>query len=306
MSGSTGGITARIKAPIRGMRNAAVDAVYWARTRALARRTPRRRCWVLYLYADRSRYPRSYPALERIVSGLHGYDAQIVLIDNFNEGKPVRELSPGRFDMGGDNTQWEFTGWRVGMDFIRDRARDEDVVLFANDSFLNRAHLGYDAAWFRHAFNSLTLDMVGPTTAMGRIWEPEVPYTIGGRRIDYYLQTHFLAVGWAVCRALSLPFVRAEDVDALLPVRWNGSWFTDSVFINDPMKKDIQDHLTGSWQFRLEPSEKTWPVLRGKSVATLNESLFTREILDKGGTVLGLEHGRDLRAGRMRVRPLGR
>jgi hypothetical protein len=123
----------------------------------------------------------------------------LVSIDNFGEEKGAVELSDRHFDIGGDNTQWEFSGWKKANDFFVARGMDADVALFVNDSFLTSVARGYDVYWFQNAFNALTLP-AAKRFAFGLIGDADPGTVILGRPIRRYLVTNFFAVPFSVAR----------------------------------------------------------------------------------------------------------
>ncbi len=290
-----------LKPLMQSTRNAFVDLAFGLRTLNIENRRPRKRAYVLYLFADRKKYPHARDAVERLIRRMPGYDVTLIAIDNFGEGRPAEQISPTCFEMGGDNTQWEFSGWQVGLDFIRRRGFDCDVVLFVNDSFLNKTADGYDFDWYAHSYNTIMLDRVTPLSALGRIWKSEGPHRIRGIPVPYYLQTHFFALGVELCRELAMPFVKDAEANGLLPLEWDGKWFTESALINEEMKDDIIRHLTSVWKFKRSVGPDTWPILRGKTVAMLNERLLMTYLQSKNARILGLDGKRNLLGGHMRV-----
>jgi len=289
-----------LRTTLRFVRNRLVDFAYIANT--MSRPEPKRKACVLYVYADTNKYPHSLTALRKIISRIRGYELTLISIDNFRETKIPTQISAGYFDMGGDNTQWEFSGWKAGLEYLNSISLDFDVAIFVNDSFLNRSNEGFDADWFAHAFNALMLDQIDPETAMGRIWESEAENRIYGRTVGSFLQTHFFALGGELVRKIPFPALTSQEVSQIIPDSWKGEWFYPGNIVSSEMKNFLIRYLTQQWKFKRPANESNWPILRGKTIAMLNERLLTMAVCNVGGRILSLEHGRDIIHGHLRMR----
>jgi ADP-heptose:LPS heptosyltransferase len=135
---------------------------------------------LLLTYGDS--YPGAEARLLRLAESI-GLPRRLILIRNERPDLPCRRLDHWRFELGGDNRAFEFSGWQLGLDSAPARDFGADVVLFANSSFVT------------HGFHSLPLidaDLVR-YVARGR--------RIGGRirRVGYGLHWEGLDLArWAV------------------------------------------------------------------------------------------------------------
>jgi hypothetical protein len=270
----------------RILKHSLADAIYRLRTRALRRQPGRKRLVVFYLHADAAKYPDSLPALEQALQRLHGFDIDLMAIDNFNEDGELRQVSERRFQAPGDNSQWEFSGWKRGTRLFETLSIRPDLALFVNDSFLNRGDGKRDAYRFRSTFNSLSLQSWG-NCALGHAYETPANHAIRGWRAGFFLQTHAFALPYQLVPRLRFTYWSDEELERLLPSTYCGEWFRDEDGrVSQEFQAFIIRYLTRDWHSARPFNAANWPVLRGKTIAMINERLFSQDVVDNGCPVV--------------------
>jgi hypothetical protein len=268
-----------VRGRCRRVKHSLIDLVYRARTFRHGLARPIARVIVFYLYADQKRYGASLAVLEYMLSRCRGLDITLITIDNFGESKPVTRPSDRRYDIGGDNSQWEFSGWKTGVEFCRQRGFDADIALFVNDSFLNWADRKCDLYWCRNAFNTLTLAKAR-NIAFGRVFEEAPGTVILGHPIGRYLQTHLFAMPFSLAKRLQFTYLTETEISDLMSSEFRDEWFLggSEKMVSEVFQRELVHYLRREWRGGLAPSESNWPLLRAKSVAMINERLLSSEI----------------------------
>ena len=132
---------------------------------------------VLYVQHSPARYPDALPRLRACLDRLWFCEPLLLVIDNSREGDWCTWMGDREAVIGGDNRDWEFSGWQRGADMARALGRGHDMFLLANESFLAPGpsflteHPSYDriCGWRRDG------------AVAGRIDRYETPATLCGR-----------------------------------------------------------------------------------------------------------------------------
>lgn len=266
---------------LRTVKHTLSDVVYGIRTRKLRKTGEQKRLVIFYLYADVKKYPQSLAVLEQALGRLHGFDVYFVAINNFDESSELREISDKRFSAPGDNSQWEFSGWKRGVRLFNSLNIPADLALFVNDSFMNLSCGDSDVYWFRNAFNSLTLKSLG-NHALGHVYRYPADNAIKGWDCGLYLQTHAFVLPFRIISQLQFTYLRDEELERLIPSSFSDRWFTDDDRLSAEFKEYIIRYLTCEWHSRRPFNAANWPILRGKTIAMINERLLSQDIVNQG------------------------
>ena len=242
---------------------------------------------VLYVYADSQRYPKAYRYLCRLIRRIRGFEVTIVKVDNFNEGKEVTKEGYNVYDIGGDNTYWEFSGWRKGLTFLDETGIEADVVLFVNDSFLNRSKSGYDLGYYKNRINTFSLFNL-KDEALGKVDYHDELETFLGHDVSSWIRSNIFAVPKNVVDKLDFPFMDNKTIDKIFPKKFSGNIFKDTDLLSSNLKRFMEIWITLRWA-RVEPgSAKNWPLLRCKLIAILNERLLTSSLRRENAKIIDI------------------
>lgn len=260
----------------RLVRNAVRDAldVFLHYLPAMTRRTKFPSVAVLFLYADQGRYPHAKSDLQDVFRWHKAIDLNFISIDNFNPDKKPSIDEYGAHDIGGDNTWWEFSGWRKGLQYLTETLQiHPDVVVCVNDAFLNRADQGRDKRHFRRAFSPAIL-VEAKSAVLGTLFETDPPCEFDGEDVSPWIQTNFFAMPFDFARAHLGSALTEAQVKELFDETWSGRIFKPNTLCNPALEDLLSTWITNNWDRASAPNADNWPFLRMKLVAILNERLL--------------------------------
>ena len=265
------------KRMLRSLKYLLLDLYYFVKSFLFMLSHEKKRLAVLFVYADNKRYPKAYRCLCRLIRRIRGFEVTVVKIDNFNEGKEVTKEGYNVYDIGGDNSYWEFSGWRKGLTFLDEIGIEADVVLFVNDSFLNRSKSGYDLGYYKNRINTFSLFNL-KDEALGKVDYHDESEIFSGNDVSSWIRSNIFAVAKNVVDKLDFPFMDNKTIDIIFPKKFSGNIFKDTDLLNSNLKRFMKIWINSRWA-RAEPgSAKNWPLLRCKLIAILNERLLTSSL----------------------------
>lgn len=257
----------------------------------LRRDSPSIRVGVVYLYAETDRYPHAAASLRRVFSWHSNVKIQYVCVDNLQSGKAPKQIEHNVWKIAGDNRWWEFSGWQKGLHFLTQGETQPRVAVCVNDAFLNYAQRGLDRRHFRRAFQPAILEsaehaLIGHTNAAAE----------EHRLLDYdvtrWVRSNFFALPFDTALEFVRPHLTEKQVDTLFDRVWRGRIFRPNDLCNDALESFLTEWITQRWRRASEPSSETWPSLRMKLIAILNERLMTALPVSAGIPLLEAPQGR--------------
>lgn len=117
---------------------------------------------------------------------------KIIIVNNKHDAANIGEVS-------GDNTNWEFSGWDKGLSTLN--IKDDDVVVFANDTFLcNRSWGRFDQLRFNRSIKKL---IGGDDWGIcGEVHKFTGVFQLFGQRSDRWVCTYLFALSGGVINEL--------------------------------------------------------------------------------------------------------
>jgi hypothetical protein len=207
------------------------------------------------------------------------------IIEIINNGEIISSLSEGCLP--GDNRYWEFSGWQVGLDSIRHKLNDDDVVVFANDTFdRHRFFFTYD----RYLFARAVLSAVRSSKKMflvGELCNPIGKFSILNECSDGWVSTYLFAVSGCFMKRTSLLHYAEKELESLVRVSEAGG--VELLQCSDNLKNYLMSWLglngaTAKWIPRREDKD----VYRAKLLAILNEKRLSIMMNGCGGTMVDI------------------
>ncbi len=243
---------------------------------------------VLYLYyPDTDKYQKEKPmaALKKIIARL-SCQAHIIYINNAASKDYVQQISDHEYEISGDNSSFEFSGWQKGLDFIKDKGLCCDAFLFANDMFL------HDSLVDRWRINDDALKGAIKYKAMvGKKAHLPVEGDIAGNEIMPYIRTHLFFVSATLMAALG----NIISVDRFLKDRLFIPSYEASVPLfrpEAPLSSDLKDfifhHVTSNWNRKKPYTRPHFDLLKGKAVSILNACLLSIRAKQLGYPLISL------------------
>lgn len=116
--------------------------------------------------------------------GKFGAECKIIIINNNPNNVNIGEFP-------GDNINWEFSGWDKGISLLQ--IREEDVVVFANDTFKYHRSWGlFDQLRFEKSIKKLLIDK--EQGICGEVHKFSDSYEVLGRDSDRWVCTYLFAL----------------------------------------------------------------------------------------------------------------
>ncbi|MFM0733400.1 hypothetical protein PQQ52_23260 [Paraburkholderia sediminicola] len=248
-----------------------------------------RRVIALFLVYGRTFTDEGISHIRKIVDRmLPDSELRIIVIDNkidqpsANTDKPVWEIS-------GDNTLGEFTGWDHGYNFAK-RALDlntDDLILFANDTFFRRNYrdggVGYMDFFDRPLIedHDLTKECIGYLDDFPRDVElMGIPYTS-------WIRSNVFFLPFDVCEKLGKLTFPLQEEEIFAPSHKAFWGHTDK--ISDNWKAYISSWLFGysnpefpeyqlHWHSARQPDQQNFAFFKRKARAILSEHYLTARL----------------------------
>jgi hypothetical protein len=248
----------------------------------------KKRLAVLYVYADTQKYPRSYKYLSRLIRRIIGFEITIVRIDNFNENKKARQEEHNVYDIAGDNRYWEFSGWKTGLEFLRDKRVEPDLIMFVNDAFLNYSKKGKDYKYYKSRISSITLNRLN-NSVLGLIDSHKKVEILLGHDVSSWIRTNLFVVPYSVAEQLEFPLIDDQIITEMLPIEYTGTILRKTDHLNSDLRIFLENWITREWWQARIPTIKNWGFLRSKLVAILNERMLAAKIRELNLQIVNMD-----------------
>ncbi len=270
---------------LRYFKHKFLDVRHYCTAILIKRSIARKNLFVLYLFADTDKYPNSFLCLQRILSRIMGVRITIVKINNFASDVYEQRLSDDVYEISGDNEYWEFSGWKKGVEYLKQKGIEDANVLFVNDAFLNKSDVSVDYYFFKELLNTVTLNNI--KGYIGQVWDKRAnkegkKYSLRNCDASRWLQTHFFVLPFEIAASLRFTYLTDEEINAILPMNYVGKLFLDTDVLSEDLKNFLMDWITINWHDAQVPSKDNWRFLRSKLVAILNERLLSVELEARG------------------------
>lgn len=240
---------------------------------------------ILYLFAETRRYPHTKAFVERYRRWLGESRTVLLQINNLAVGVPPRYLGRGVWDCPGDNSYWEFSGWRRGLTLLDALDLKVEVVIFINDACLNFSGRGFDERFFKTRFGWPTLrrarsELVGVTN------RSEDLHSLLGHDVSFWVRSNFFAMPMSAARRLPWMFIDPATLERILPRQCKDVVVPPTDDTNEAFRRFLVSWVTARWRRAEALTPENWPFFRSKLIAILNERMLTRAARSEGLPVL--------------------
>jgi hypothetical protein len=230
---------------------------------------------VLYLfYPNGQQYQKDKPirALKKILSRFE-CTKYIIYINNAAGSDFLQKISENEFEISGDNSHMEFSGWQKGIDFSKKNNLPCDAYLFVNDMFL------HDSFFHRRLVNQAVLECALDHQAMvGSQRRLPVSGKIMGNDIIPYVRTHLFIISKKIVDALgSLISIDRQSME-----RFFIPYYDPAIYLfreNAPISQNVKDfiffYLTSTWYRKKPYKPQNFEILRNKALSLLNAFLLS-------------------------------
>lgn len=250
------------------------------------------RVLVLFVRHGTNKYQDALINLDQIYQHqAPGLTRSTFVIDNALSDGVVEKLDKDAVLIGGDNTQWEFSGWQHAIDMLRNEIGGYDAIHFVTSAF-QTLHTSY-----LERFSTRMIEVV----ARRPIVAGHIDYYPHPIRFDMHVSRHWIRSSfWLINPAELLRLRKLVTIDRHSDLF---SDLTDWPFAADaPLSRGYQelihgwltsDHGTGqgtTWHSRFDLNEETRMLFREKSVAIMNEHLLSVRLRAQGTHLLDLTY----------------
>ena len=244
--------------------------------------TPKVLC--LFLYANTEKYKDSHASLDQFAKDF-GEDICFLKIDNWHIKKKLKKLSTNTYEIGGNNNEWEFSGWQKGIDAIPLIDFRPDIILFLNDAYLNYADKGRPFSYFLSWFNASNAKGFKKGIG-GLIDKSDQDCLMDGKDCSWWLKTSFFTI--PLVNLLEISFVSLDSKRAVdfFPENWSGELFTPTAPINEELRTFLTWWITEGWDQAAPINAKNWPFIRSKLIAIVNERLLSCQFREQAIPIL--------------------
>lgn len=196
-----------------------------------------------------------------------------------------RQTEEGIWEIGGDNSYREFSGWRKGLKFVEKLGQPPNAVVFANDACLNYAHRGCDPLFFRMRFDNRSV-AVSEQGLVGVVDHAPNQQVLLGHNVTSWVRSNFFCLPLKLATALPWVFIPEDILNRILPLNYEGAVLSATPDTNENLREFLTVWITREWSWVTQPSAETWPILRKKVVAILNERMLTASVRALGYDVV--------------------
>lgn len=286
---------------LRGLKQQLVNmsAALHGRDRLRPGASPRPRLTIVFLYAETDRYASAHDDIRAIQAHLRDLDCTLIRVNNFAKGPSIEQVADREYDVSGDNTSWEFSGWRRGVELIDTLCPDTTHVLCANDAFRNLEGPDGRLSFYENRFNVANILELGRRAA-GKVHRNHGHFTVLGHDVTEFMVTNIFMLPVDIARRVRWDWIDPDRFRSMSPESFTGSLFLPGAPVNEEYQVWLEQWLACRWQRKSELNESTWPLLRMKLMAILNERLLTVDIRLQGAEVCGFSPTR-VGAGRSRL-----
>jgi len=227
---------------------------------------------VVYLQYDKNKYPYSF---QYITGCLNKIDANIsyIVVDNFNCNKSNEQFGNVHV-IGGDNTNWEFSGWQKGFQYTRQNI-DSDLIIFCNDSLRSYRHKMLELEHLKKMLDRATSEKL----FVGKIDRvAEVDFDFMNYNLNEWICSNVFAAAPCAFDVVTIDNSSMFDIDSIAGDvdRFLGN---DKIGIN--LRKHIYNWLSYCWHDKFNVRENI-ELFKHKTKAILNEKLLTAKMRENG------------------------
>ena len=231
--------------------------------------TDKIRILILFLtYGDR--YKGSLEKFLEICRQI-GLEKRLIIIRNDSENLHIKQLNDWTFEMGGDNSVFEFSGWQKAIDSEIAHSFVPDVYLIANDAFL--------ATGLANSFYALPVldeEIIRIVYEKKLLAGRKLNYSVKG--LDSFIQTHFFLISAEIIKKIG-SIVSENLSEKFLKSEYSADVFTESKILGEPLKKFIYYTLTQRWHNKgLKLSSQNYNNFKRKVLCAINEILLSNRI----------------------------
>jgi hypothetical protein len=162
------------------------------------------------------------------------------------------------------------------------------LVLYVNDACLNYRSHGWDETFFRMRFDDRSIARAD-RALLGMVNRAPSKHVLFGRDVSTWVKTNFFCLPLSLAQSLPWTFLDDATLARLLPAAYDGTIVNPTDDMNEDLRLFLTRWMTELWHRSTPASAETWPFLRQKLIAILNERMLTSHLRENGHTVIDAE-----------------
>ena len=245
-----------------------------------------------------SKYPTALEYLHRILERLGSRNTPIIVIENADDEMVSHHLDENTKVISGDNSLWEFSGWHRGINELVEFAPDTNMLLLVTDAFVNAEPRTKDdyckqtkAIDLELSFDqNIVLGLLDPINFYRIHPSKRIQYRIAGWSFDHWMRTAFFLMPMNVYSSVigRHKLHTFDNLDDFFPMHFNGKLFLEDADADKNWRDMLHSWLTQEWHSAGCLSKESWPLIRRKSLAILNEHALSCRIREAGVPIIDL------------------
>jgi len=253
---------------------------------------------VLYLEYPSGKYPNSWDTLNMYLKSLYNHcNISIIRINNMNDSNDYHcqvchqqlmtseynNYSMPIYNISGSNSEWEFSGFQKGINFIKENNIEYDAILVVNDSFVKAEyHI------LKNMFSINTIKGCIQENAMvGRIDRLDYAeqfrnhlYTIDGNDVVSWIRTCCFYLPKDIINNINMVSYKQNDLTKFISSKYNGRYFLHNCPMSQNMQRQMIAWLTKYWDQKFV-IEENWDLWIMKVLCMINEKMLYRQVYDQ-------------------------
>ena len=202
---------------------------------------------------------------------------RLIIIENADENLPVRKIGDWIYEMGGDNSVFEFSGWQKAIDSETASSFNADLYIFANSSLYTQRVYGLPI------INDEIVDIMSQYKFFsGKVRKRSFELTYEGLDLSLMVPTRFFAMHREILEDLGCIISEYESEKFIKPT-YSSDIFTDNNLWKGLLKKTTMADLTRKYHKNgIMISPEYHRFFARKILAITNEILLTGRIKKLG------------------------
>lgn len=174
--------------------------------------------------------------VKKILKRIYSFIPFIIVIDNKSEGRQYELIDKNMAIIGGDNSDWEFSGWQRALHVLEQQIRGVyDPIIFVNDSFLNYGGCFLEEcsyAWLEEGHKSGALT--------GVVDKSDLDMRVSGYEVGSWIRSNAFIMPVNLAYGVQpLNHINEKNIDSLIERDYRGRYFVESADVS----KDLQEHI---------------------------------------------------------------
>lgn len=235
---------------------------------------------ILFLRYDNGKYPGAFESVKKYLENVSAEKVYFI-IDNLNEGSYVNKNEENEYLVGGDNSDWEFSGWQRGVQVLNQLNIKYDVILFINDAFL-----AYGWSILQNPrLDEIISKIMVCKALVGQLDTKGTKLESVGNDVSEWICTNCFFVAYDLLQIIeSVVSVHYSEMDSFIDSEYYDDvpLFKLDAPLSNAYKSMIIQWLTEEWHSKFKINNKTWAFYRHKVCAILNEGLLTAKFKKRG------------------------